>query len=65
MKRLSHFDLICLDMPGVAGDWVKVSSSMPVLNYIIKLHLRIAENYRLLGRVMKCIKSYEDAYTVR
>lgn len=50
---------------GFAGDWRRVASNLNVLSLIIKLHIRIAENYRVLGRVVKSVKSYEDAYTVR
>ena len=58
----SDFPCFFLDS---TGDWVPVVSNMGVLHLIIKLHVRIAENYRLLNRTEKCIKSYEDAYTVR
>ncbi|KAG7361535.1 adenylate/guanylate cyclase [Nitzschia inconspicua] len=44
------------------GDWREVSSTPSVFSFIIRLNVRIAENYRLLGRIMKCVKSYEDAY---
>jgi hypothetical protein len=43
---------------------VEVSSSAAVLSLIIKLHIQIAENYRQMNRVLKCIKIYEDAYKV-
>jgi hypothetical protein len=43
---------------------VQVSSTIGVMHLIIKLHVRIAENYRLLNRTTKCIKTYEDAHTV-
>ncbi|KAL3918405.1 MAG: hypothetical protein SGILL_004251, partial [Bacillariaceae sp.] len=46
------------------GDWVQVSSNIEVLNLIIKLHLRIAENYRLVDRIQYCVKTYEDAYAI-
>ncbi|KAL3914266.1 MAG: hypothetical protein SGILL_006170, partial [Bacillariaceae sp.] len=46
-----------------SGESGEVSSNVGVLHLIIKLHVRIAENYRLLNRTVKCIKAYEDAYT--
>lgn len=49
---------------GAKGNWVQVSSSIYVLNLVIKLQVQIAENYRLLDQTMDCIATYKDAYMV-
>mmetsp|Transcript_21279 Transcript_21279/g.37430 ORF Transcript_21279/g.37430 Transcript_21279/m.37430 type:complete len:678 (-) Transcript_21279:222-2255(-) len=44
--------------------WVQVSAESDVLDLIIKLHCRIADTFRMLNRMEKCIKTYQDAYTI-
>jgi hypothetical protein len=45
-------------------DWVEVSSEPDVLDFIIRLHIRIAENQRSMGDLDRAAVSFRDAYKV-
>ena len=45
-------------------EWAKVSAEPEVLDLIVRLHIRIAEAYRLIGDLALCIETFQDAYAV-
>lgn len=47
------------------NDWVEVVSDPVVLDLILRLHVRIAENQKILGEVNLAVETFQDAYKVR
>jgi hypothetical protein len=45
-------------------EWVKVAGQPEVLDLIVRLHIRIAEAYRLIGDLVLCVDTFEDAYAI-
>lgn len=53
-----------VDQEGDSAEWIQVAAKPSILDYILRLHIRIGLCHQNLGEEMESIAMFEDAYNI-